>query len=219
MGFSVFDCWLLVLYGSSREKRTFLLDVDGLTPKPDVYSWCFWNILSYRPPLQMLELSQSDGTLSCLGICKEIRNNTTESEKLLTLLRCSRLGFCFNIWHMICLDWPRNWKIVGALTLSIHMSPQLNKLKHILKNQSPMIKWASTFSLKLDFFFYLLPRQNLPATVVQTHIHVIALMLWSEKTRTGLHWIYDTFEQVDVTSVTTICQTTKHGVDSAAKTS
>lgn len=159
----------------------------------------------------MLELSQSDDTLSCLGICKEMRNSTTESEKLLTLLI---LGFCFKIWHMICLDWPRDWKIVGALTLSIHMSLHLNKLKHNLKNQPSVV---STFSLKLDFFFYLLPRQNLPATVVQTRVHVITLILWSEKTRTGLHWIYSRFEQADVPSVTIICQTTKHGVDSAAK--
>lgn len=55
MDFSLLDCWLLVLYGSSREKRTFLLDVDRLSPKSDVYSWCFetfcltnlhWNSLS-----------------------------------------------------------------------------------------------------------------------------------------------------------------------------
>lgn len=41
MDISMFDCWLLVLYGSSRENHTFLFDIDGLTLKPDVYSWCF----------------------------------------------------------------------------------------------------------------------------------------------------------------------------------
>lgn len=212
----VFDCWLLVLYGSSRVKHVFLLDVDDLAHKPDVYGWCYWIISPstineyYRNAMTFGYLKGDTTYRIRLPLCKgplcrvwmnlgaemehHIHTNVFISvfllplnEPFISVLFCRLPSHkCQWILHSELLS------LIGFLKLDFLPGLQIGTLVIYEPHCKISIihhQWHLC-CLRLDFFF-LLRQQNLPANVAQTCIHVIRLMLWSEKTRAGRHWIYN----------------------------